>query len=1146
MRYAFVWLFIAIYLVAANVYQVPLENGAWRLIGINGFVQKSPLGFESGGDWTTIKDYNDDDGNFTRDRLSDGAINSSINHDQGDEVLSTIGLKILKNDSGLITAAINYEILNKNANKSMLGMFVASAGEGRKADLEIRFQEDYKGKTFYIKFNDNGLVMQGVFDPKYTQGAPATLEAKKDSATEVSRILDLIDANLSDNNLSAFDYFSVSCHSLYCVNNSIITGGRQKLLDGSLIAYSWNQASQTWAIFNSKSQNNDFDHFEAGKAYWVRIDAPNNANAGLILAASDLTKEVYSNKLNSGWNMLSFNDSFLRHTPSAVFAPSANLVGLQVRDNFAKNIVKINVSSAADAAKEFNRNIYELNQKGENGWKIRAYPAKNASGGDGIVLISDEDFGVTANGLKTVANQELLSGAIETPIFNMTRVDEHILALRANEALFGANALNQKNAAIQIGFAGDNIMSAIDLSGATNYEAVLRAINSALATNSLTKSGAVLIDEDFSDEYKTVLVSANKRLYARDTTFLRLFDYDDALSGEEFLLRGVSDVFIAYNSDIASEINGYTSSTGIIAYKVSPNRILLSSIATRDFELKELGKRSQFTDRYLYEESNQTAKGAIDEVYSHTALSSAAIDENGTPYKAAVLTDDLSFTAQFSADFPIDGALYNLQRAAGDSSAPDIIVSGVTRDDKTILWRQADLTVPVDSQRNALSRFNLYKLHKDRGYWVYMRQSGAQSAVTSGAKELNSKITRRYSNIFDSNGSNAIAKTRNNISLDISIDANGFDAITQNPIEMPENVFLHIDGRSAPLLKNGASHNYFAELNDRDLEALSEKPFNAPQTGLGLYLTSGLGASVLDERLTFDNRKPRPIEYAFDTKESGGNRSGLIIDRKEAAKIYIYEGNLSDNGNSAELIYEGAQERLNILSLYEINYDHHKPFYDLRIIGEAPNGLQSDSRRLFYAPLYKGTHLLSVNAITDGTHENVTPIAFDLDGQNYKAWVDNYGAPTNSGVQLSLSDNEYNATDSNTTAIVYQSKNLSFPISGTPISSDLDLDGVTVGRIVYTLSQQGDLFYFYHKERDRLAYGYFNDTNGTINLTPIDSNQTIVDPRRVTANEEEPVDPDQEAPIDLDHEIEETVVSEEEPSDPDDPDQEESSDSNEE
>ncbi|MDR2033414.1 MAG: hypothetical protein LBP89_02130 [Helicobacteraceae bacterium] len=1095
MRCALVWLSIAIYLAAANVYQVPLENGAWRLIGINGFVQKTPHSFESGNGWTTILEYDDDEGNFTRDRLSDGAISSSINHDQGDEVLSTIGLKILENDSDLITAAINYEILNKDANKSMLGMFVASAGEGRKADLEIRFQEDYKGKTFYIKFN-NGLVMQGVFDPKYTQGAPATLEAKKDPTTEVSRILDLIDADLSDNNLSAFDYFSVSCHSLYCVNSNIVTGGRQKLSDGTLIAYSWNQASQTWAIFNSKSQNNDFDHFEAGKAYWVRIDAPNNANAGLILAASDLTKEVYNNKLNNGWNMLSFNDSFLRHTPSAVFAPNADINGLKVRDNFAKNIVEINASSAADAARWFNRKIYELNQKGENGWRIRAYPAKNASGEEGIVLISDEDFGVTASGLKTVANQELLSGAIETPIFNMTRVDEHILALRTNGALFGANAPSPKKAAIQIGFAGDNIMSAIDLGGATSYGDVLSAINSALAANSLTKSGAVLIDEDFSGEYKTILISANKRLYARDTTFLRLFDYDDALSGEEFLLRGVSDVPVEYNNDIADKINDYTTSTGIIAYKISSDRVLLSSIATKNFELKELGKRSQFTDRYLYEESNKTTKGAIDEVYSHTALSSAAIDENGKPYKAAVLTDDLSFTAQFSADFPIDGALYNLQNAAGGSSAPDIIVGGVTRNDKTILWRQADLTVPVDNQRSALSRFNLYKLHKDRGYWVYMRQSGAQSAVTSGAKSLQPSITRRYSNIFDSNGSNAIAKTRNNISLDISIDANGFDAITQNPIEMPENVFLHIDGRSAPLLKNGASHNYFVSLNDQDLEALGEKPFNAPKTGLGLYLTSGLGARVLDERLTFDNRKPRPIEYAFDTKENGGNRGGLIIDRKEAAKIHIYEGNLSDNGNSAELIYEGAQERLNILSLYEINYDHHKPFYDLRILGEASNGLQSDSRRLFYAPLYKGTHLLSVNAITDGADKNATPIAFDLDGQNYKEWVDNYGAPTDSGVQLSLSGNEHNATDSNTTALIYQSKNLSLSISGTPIDSDLNLDGVIVGRIVYTLSQQGDLFYFYHKERDRLAYGYFSDVSGTINLTPIDSNQTIVDPRR--------------------------------------------------
>ncbi|MDR1452335.1 MAG: hypothetical protein LBI57_08430 [Helicobacteraceae bacterium] len=1074
MRSAVLLLICFISSVFASVYQLPLRGGVWHLVGVNGF-HGSAMGFENG--WATLKRQNGDH-NFA--------------WDQSDEILSSIGLRILPTDSNLSKAVISYETLSKDSDKAMLGMFVSSAGAGRKADLEIRFQADYKGRPFHIQF-DNGLVMQGKFDPKYTRGTPANLELRIHSP--VSRIIDLIDANLNDNNVSALDHFTLTCKSLYCVNDTIRTGGRQMLLNGAVTAYSWSPSSQTWATYDSRKQNNDFDSFEAGRAYWIRIDAPADVNAGLILATSELSDETYASNVQPRWNMLSFNDGFLRNAPGAVFIPEANLSGLRTRDNFAKNEISVSKSDPIAAAREFNAKIRALDISGENAWKIRAYPAENAAGDNGIVLISDEDFGVALEGLKTIANQDFYQGAPETTTFNMTRTDEHILALRLNEALFDAQTL--KHFAMQIGFAGDNLISSIDLSAASAAKDVLSVVNALLAShNASTKSGAVLIDADFDGSSETLLIAANKRVYARDATFSRLFDYNSSFTGETFLLRGVSDALIEYGSPIVDQINYYANVTGVNAYVLPSNRVLLSSIALRDFELKELGARAQFNERYLYEEDSSFVKGAIDEVYSHFALANAAIKEDGTPYQATVLTDDLNFVAQFSADFPVDGALYNLQKAGGGLSAPDIILSGVTRDDDTILWRQADLTVPVDSQREAFSRFNLYKLRKDRGYWVYMREYGAQNAITSGATALQSKITQDYSNIFDGAGSNAISKTRNNISLDISIDANGLSGLYANQIEMPENVFLHIDAQIAPLLKNGASHNYYVSLDGRDLSALSEKPFNAPQMALGLYMTSGLGAKLSDERIRFDNRKPRAIEFAFDTIESGGYRGGLRLKTNEASKIYIYEGNLSDNGNNPYLIYFGdAIEKLNLLNRPEILYDHNKPYYDLRMIGEASNKLQSDVRRIFYAPLYRGTHLLSSNRITDENETNATPIAFSLDGQNHQRWADNFGAPTDSGVQLSLSAGEYNATDSNTTALIYYPRGLTL-FSGTPVSSELILDGDNVGKIVYTTSWQGDLFYFYHKERNKLAYGRFLGSDADITLVPIDSDQTIIDPRR--------------------------------------------------
>jgi hypothetical protein len=263
------------------------------------------------------------------------------------------------------------------------------------------------------------------------------------------------------------------------------------------------------------------------------------------------------------------------------------------------------------------------------------------------------------------------------------------------------------------------------------------------------------------------------------------------------------------------------------------------------------------------------------------------------------------------------------------------------------------------------------------------------------------------------------------------------------------------------------------------------------QTAFWLYMTSGLGAASADERISFDDRKPRPIEYAFDNVRDGGHRGGLRLQTNEASKIYIYEGNISDNDENAYLIASSAPNNkleLNLLGEHKIIYDHHKPYYDLRVIGEAPNKLRTDIRRIFYAPLYKGKHLLSAN----GNETNATPIAFSLDEQEWQKWVDNAGKPTNSGVQLSLTSGEYNVTDSNTTALIYYPKGLTLPIS-IPVSSNLKLDGGTVGEITYLSAFGGDLFYFYHKERNALAYGYF--AAGDINLTLIDFNQTIDDPR---------------------------------------------------
>ncbi|GHS86482.1 hypothetical protein FACS189487_00850 [Campylobacterota bacterium] len=1077
-------------LAASNTYQIRLKSGVWHLVGINGFHHTQSGNLEtSGSDWLTISD--DNDSLFTYDRTEFGLNTSPANH--GVERLSTIGIRSF-GEANL--TKINYKWLDKNSSKAVLTMFVASGGEGHRADTEVRFQEDYKGKPFYMKF-DYGVVMQGVFDPKFTRENPARLEPRKSAATRVSKILDVIDMNLSDNNPDLLEYFHIGCSSLYCsgTNGTVGVGGRQLFQNGdNIVVQNWDPAQGIWKIFDSRrsTSQNDFEEFEAGKSYWIKIDSKSDVG-GLILGKSDLGAASYSD-IKQGWNMVSFNDGFLRQTPSAVFIKESDLgTGIVLRDNFARDYITLSsAASAENAARDINSAIYTLNRDGSTSWKIRAYPAKKGTD-EGIVVISDEDFGIVAStGTLSIAGSPLLE-AIGEP-YQATRVDEHLLAMELNSALFDS-AISPKYAAFEVGFVGENTKFAIDLSGAANYEGVLSAVQSKFSSVSdNVKRTALLIDVDFSGKYKTLLIASSKRFYARDTTFIRIYDFLSGVGGGQFLLGGYQEVGVDYGADLTdtiSNINVQTPLTSAIAHEINSTRMLLSSIATKGLQIREEREQTRFFNADNYSETAPLARGAIAAVYSPIALANAAPRSDGSLAPLGEVTSDLLFAPQFSPDFPIDGALYLLQNAAGGGGiSPEIIIGGATRGDNMIMWRQTDLTVPIDQQKTALSRYNLFKLQKERGYWVYMSdfRNSFMDAVSIKMPQIISYITRRYSNNFSVVAGGGIAQTRNEINLDFSVDVLGLANLTANSAQMPENVSVTIGGETFGLLKNGTANTYYAEFSGRDIEALNSHSSDFSPLSIGVSAANGIGLKVGDARFYFDNRKPSAPEFSFDSNTSGGFRGWLKIDPKEAGKIYIYEGNLSDTGNDAHKVYEAGiwgVSAINILAHNIFFGTQSKPFYDLRLIGEAANGLQSDARRIFYAPVYKGSHLISVDRFADSTDANSTPIKFDIDGQSFSE-VLNGSTAIDSGVQLKL------VGDNNASAIAYLSLDVELWGCGTFGSSNVNDGTADIAEIGYCPAYDKQLFYLYRKDIGELFYGFFGETV----LRKIDSNQTIEDPRR--------------------------------------------------
>ncbi|MDR3347913.1 MAG: hypothetical protein LBN32_04790 [Helicobacteraceae bacterium] len=1044
---------------AGNAYQLPLKSGVWHLVGVNGLRPSGSFSVPNG--LRVITDTNDTNRLFTWDTESNGSITDHNRSNSGDETKSTLGIRVIETDSNLQEVKIYYGSRQKNK-EPLLGMFVSSAGNSRQADVDIHFQKGYEGQKFYMTFGNSTIVYEGIFDPKYTRANPLNPIVAR--VTSVTKIEENVDANLSDNNLSALD---LAPRELLKT-----TAGE------SITAYWWNQRDMMWDIYTygyGSGNNNYFAEFESAKAYWIKLNTVND-DAGLLLAKDDLNHSFYnSNLVKQNWNMLSFNDSFIRQAASAVFVPAGATVS--VRDNFYKSEINATFSDI-NSVKAFNKQAYMINAEGNNSWKIRAYQSEG-----GVALISDEDFEIySASAVKTTADQPLLMGLIESVEYKEARTDEYYLALKINEALFNQT----QKSAIQIGFVGGESFK-IDFSGgALSATQIINAINTQLGA----KAKAYPIDLDSSGSSDTALISAKERFYVRDITYNRLFDYDPSASPNFFRIQSSSlpmPVLIQYGTTNATADAISNSSLNIRAYEINGSRILLNCVDCA-FELWELGKDTKFSDVYIYNERNETVKGAITAVYSPIALANAAIDDEGKAYEPTRLTDDLNFVAQFSPDFPIDGPLYALQNAAGESSSPEIILSGVTRDDQTIMWRQADLTVDAQKHRTDKPRFNLFKAHKERGYWVYMREGGAQPAMTPVLSH-NMIVTRRYSNLFDTNASNALAPTYNHIALDVFVSVSGLGDQSGDLNFMPENVFLRLGEESLPMLRNGRAGEYIVRLTSHDLKALSPKNPASPKTYMGLSIANGLGGALHRSTIDFDNRQPPSATYFFDTNSTidKGKAGGIrVLASEEVKKIYVYDGNLTDQDtqNEQSLIYTVKINKELNLSAHELdkiafgNLNH--PYYDLRLIGEADQ-LRSDIRRILFAPVYKGSHLISA---IDGNMSET--LAFDHDGQSYKRYLDNNNVPARSGVWLASADN-------NKTVMTYLPlvmDNTTPPINMT----DLMINGKKIGRIKFNSVYENKLFYIYHPEQN-LSYGIFPATGtNELNLTAIDSNQTIEDP----------------------------------------------------
>lgn len=1150
-------------IVLAETYQKELRKNMWNLIGVNGYHIPSKNAIPVVG-WTQIKDTAEEDNNITWDMIDETTQNSVLTTDIGDKLYSTLGLFIEKESNpDLSTVIINYEKKNKDANKTFLSMFVSSGGYGRKADIKIIFQSDYENESFYLSFNDStSQSFNGTFSSLNTRENPLFMNKYKvDSTNAIKKIIKTIDMDLSDNNLSNLDNLDVNIDTL----NYEDTGGRQRTTsDDNLTVYRWqnNSLGQKWNTYfsNNPSSLNDFDEFEAGNAYWVKLDSNTDKSVGLLLGTGDINATTYVDDVtsrNEGWNLLSFDESYIRYISSGVFIDNSeyNGSGLIIRDSYRNSTVVVpSYLSGSDinVSAYINNTISIGDKNGSFSWSLRAFPALNKNGNNGLILISDENFEVNASTtsyttmsldgdtLRAPTITETIAGVSEEQSMYQTRVDEYIIALELNKEIFDSGLSNHQTS---FTFNEPSVINGdrkIDLSTASSYQDVLTLVSGGI-------TGSYLIDQNISGKYNTLLLASDDKFYVRDTSIVKIYDFNDSYSSSDFILKyGASSATITGTgalSDIVAQINLISGGTGISSFVINEEkkRIMLMSKDEKSFFIKEKGEQEQFIQIELINESNLSKFGAISDVIYGTELARAKIIEineselgnnwliedsniidrsslTGVPYKTVSARKDLSYTPTWVQDFPIDSPLEKLKDLNGTGARVNYILSGVTREDGTIYWRQADTTMDTNRWKLEEERFNLFKTHEDRGYWVYLDYSASVVAnpITINEPIFSNTIVRSFNNYFDGNSSsNTVSEIRNEVTSYMSLTISGTDFIVGEPGENSENVQAHIDGEVVPLIKNGSSLTYLGELSDNEFSSLKEEEEPSLKSAMILVVTDGKG-NRKEKTVTFDNVKITPPEYYFEdnnTDSGQGYFGGLKFIVDNNITLRIYDGNLSDYYSNDSLLikdpetitlpngFSSTSHHVNPLDGTYISYGtSSKPFYDLRIVGYTDNELWSNMRRVYYAPVYKSTHIIETDESNQSADGNDTlPIAFNSLGQSPAKYT-NGGTWTDSGVELAAYDGDY--TDSNTTLSMSYS-----PVVGAKFDSGLatevyfdDNRSATgfVGRIRYSPLYAGDIFYIFSTDTNTTYYQEFPSSNVTSNdpleLIPIDSNQSFYKP----------------------------------------------------
>ena len=1045
--------------------QLALANNQWQLFGVNGVYVDglTPALFGAAG--RVFADTVDANGQASYFQ----GVNNVASTTPNDTTLGLLAIENTVSPTGDTTLAVGQTVsveidnlLTFDANQTRYRMYLA--GESNAPAVRIDFQSNLIGKEFKVLFGAESIHYVGFFNPNNTYDNPQVLSESTlavNTVATTSLITDVFDSNLSDNNLT-----QIAINSVNSPTDLIYEIPVTEEINATFYTLTSDGFWSLWDSRNSVASTNGFNSFTTGRAYWGFVsNSFDNPHHGIILGEQGINEETHENVYN-GWNMISFQDSNIRYSPTGTFVSTALLTAGGVNISYKVdqyNIALTTTNNNQQAAREFNWNI--KNQKEVNGshFNAVAFPALQILGTgntptEGIVIVSDDKFVVNQVTVSNLSGRALIDlnnnaystsfgdyligfelGALSGTDINQT-ININMPSYNAN--IISATDLNQTDQTISANF----ILSAFETSA-----------QSSVATVANANTAVFRIDRDFTStsgtNYETILMSSSGRFGVQDASFLKTF---------QLVRDGRAVIAGSQNRRITqvTDINTFTDVTDVQYYPLAANNnfMIISNVAA-NLDLLEESGYTMFLDEPTITNANDLllTVGAIGQVFTHRNFLSATIGyetdvivnniagfsavstSDGYIQAMSSYTDDLVGAYFLALDYPNDGPLNLL--AKYDKTITQILTAD-TIDRQALgsesVWSISDLTKDPAEWYNVDDAQDVFTMKDEKGYWVNIRD------FTSTALSINpsSQIIRSSSVHFDNNitieNALKVGLVTNHINHRLSLLVDGL-----SPLENQNyDVQAIIRGKTYPMIASGLRFDLL--INDIYMELEESEEGTTNDDAIKIQIFDGLGNTLtnVDYSVNFI-KPPRPTL----TWEIFGE---LTVD-SDQNDYDVHNAPILDVGPLDSVL---TSNNTNIYSQPEINWEEVDGNVTLLRVVAKQNGVYSNAAVTPFVP-FKDAHILQVR-----NNQEVDKIPYSFISNDILKLG---GVESDSGVQITnLQDTSmfvaYRPTETeglDTLASFGGTTSMYLRISPNGVAA-------TIGYLTFIRKYAGEFFYIYY------------------------------------------------------------------------------------